>query len=95
QNVDLPRLGVGARRRAAGDLQQVHENWPVNGLGQKRPRRHAAGDGLVDRVHGISRFCRARIHFGQSNLGGLIQRKFHYKLQRKRISMISNSSASR
>jgi hypothetical protein len=25
----------------------------------------------------------------------LIQRKFHYKLQRKRISMISNSSASR
>jgi len=47
QHVHLPRLGVGARGRAAGHLQQVLDRLARHRLRQEGARRQTGGDGRI------------------------------------------------
>ena len=47
QHIDLPRLGVGARGRAAGHLQQFGQKLPIYRLRRESAGRHARGNGRV------------------------------------------------
>ena len=56
QYIDLPGLGVYAGWCATGDIEHMHQRLTRYGLRQKSTHRHAAGDGLVYRVHKESFF---------------------------------------
>ena len=50
QHINAPRLGIGARRRSGGQLQQVRDDIAGHGCSQKIARRLAAFNGLINNI---------------------------------------------